>query len=99
MHYTIDPLRDVVLSRMRNVGVAHVFGGDYGEPWGPRGIPKAHRLSDTIAQIAPDVTVHHYAGPLLTRGGEKISKSNGDHAEPPSVRQLERMLSDAVYAL
>ncbi len=99
MHYTIDPLRDVVLSRMRDAGFAHILGGDYGEPWGQKGIPKASRLSSTIDTIAPDVTVHHYTGPLLTRNGEKISKSNGDRAEPPSVRQLERMLSQPTCEL
>jgi hypothetical protein len=95
MHYTIDPLRDVLLARDKNAGVAHVFGGDYGMEWGPGRTPKAQRLSGLIRDMNKDVVVHHYVGPLLTRYGEKLSKSNGDHSQQPAARELERMLGHA----
>ncbi len=97
MHYTIDPIRDVALARRRDVGVAHVFGGDYGMPWGPGSMPKAQRLSWLIRQIAPDVTVHHYTGPMIIKEGRKLAKSNGDRCEEPELDTLEMMLGKPRY--
>lgn len=80
LHYTIDSLRDVFLHK-RYGGVAHVFGGDYGTPWGNAARhPKAQRLQDIAQKLSPDVLLHHYVGPILMKDGYKLSKSRGDLA-------------------
>lgn len=92
MHYTVDPIRDALVSRQfLGRKVLHVFGGDYGMPWGRGGLSKADRLDTTLDHIAPG-KVDYFVGPLLRRNGEKLAKSNGDkiHKVPkaPALREL-----------
>jgi|GEM_PF-2724371 len=91
MHYGVDPLRDILIADQNDAKVLHVFGGDYGTSWGYGGIPKAERLSELITQIAPNVKVDHYIGPLLLRNGMKLSKRRGDASYPPLLDTLKRM--------
>ncbi len=93
MHYTVDPIRDGLLTRQHHEGkVLHVFGGDYGIPWGIGNRPKASRMSELMDNIAPDM-VDHFVGPMLTRDGHKLAKSNGDSHETPPVSVLQDLLS------
>jgi hypothetical protein len=95
IHYTIDPVRDALLARQKSESVLHVFGGDYGTAWGYNGMPKAKRMSDLMERImskSGDPHVEHFVGPLLTRGGRKLAKSNGDACVAPDIANLERML-------
>jgi hypothetical protein len=95
IHYAIDPVRDALLARQKESPVLHVFGGDYGMPWGYNGIPKAKRMSDLMERVMSkpeDPYVEHFVGPLLTRGGKKLAKSNGDACAAPDIGNLEKML-------
>ena len=95
IHYTIDPMRDALLARQKASPVLHVFGGDYGMPWGYNGIPKAKRMSDLMGRIMSkpeDPHIEHFVGPLLTRGGRKLAKSNGDACAVPDIATLEQIL-------
>lgn len=96
MHYAIDPVRDGFIARELNNGVLHVFGGDYGVPWGVGGTPKAERMDILLQESRmSDPPVHHYVGPMLTRDGCKISKSDGCSSEPLGAEELERLLARA----
>lgn len=89
MHYTADPLRDALLADEYDAErTLHVFGGDYGMPYGTNITPKAQRLT----QMIPAMTtrrIDHFVGPLLTRNGEKLSKSNGDAGQAPPYEWME----------
>jgi hypothetical protein len=88
-------MRDALLARQKETPVLHVFGGDYGMPWGYNGIPKAQRMSDLMARVTSkpgDPHIEHFVGPLLTRDGKKLAKSNGDACAVPDVAVFEQML-------
>lgn len=93
MHYAVDPIRDGLLTKQfQDKRVLHVFGGDYGIPWGLDNHPKAARMSALMEHIAPEM-VDHFVGPMLTRGGQKLAKSNGDAHEVPAIGYLDKLLS------
>lgn len=92
MHYTVDPLRDLLLSKYNAARILHVFGGDYGVPWGRRGTSKAERLSVLLPWIDKTARVDHFVGPLLQRYGKKLAKSNGDASGPLSVAEIQALL-------
>ena len=93
MHYAVDPIRDVILADFQDKKVLHVFGGDYGIPWGLDGRPKAARMSALMDKVAPEM-VDHFVGPMLTRDGQKLAKSNGDAHEVPTIGYLDKLLSE-----
>ncbi len=103
MFYAVDPLRDILLSRSSGGKVLHVFGGDYGVPWGvspysARGgnheYSKAYRLTKLVPKIDPLAYVDHYVGPMLVGpDGRKLAKSNGDKTlNVPSPSYLQEIL-------
>ncbi len=93
MHYTVDPIRDGLLTRhFGDRKVLHVFGGDYGIPWGRSGQPKAERMSELMSDVAPG-RIEHFVGPMLVRDGTKIAKSNGDAHAIPEMRTMAELLS------
>lgn len=93
IHYAVDPLRDALLSADHDYGkVLHVFGGDYGLPWGRSQTPKAERLQLLLAKIAPLLRINHFVGPMLKRDGQKLAKSNGDAGSLMKVSTLEAIL-------
>jgi hypothetical protein len=101
MHYTVDPLRDALLSQQfSRRRVLHIFGGDYGLPWGMYGVPKAERLHTVLTDIAPG-KVDYYVGPLLRRNGQKLAKSNGDktRAAPKASALQELATAGAIVDL
>lgn len=93
MHYTVDPIRDGLLNEQFNDRkVLHVFGGDYGIPWGRSGTPKAERMSELMSVVAPG-RVEHFVGPMLVRDGAKIAKSNGDAHAIPEMHTMADLLN------
>jgi hypothetical protein len=100
IHYLIDPTRDLLMRRMEDVGIVHVFGGDYGRPWGrDKLVPLGRRQYNLMEQMMKEQRdgppLHYYVGPMLQMNGKKIGKREGDAHEPPSVLQLETVLTDA----
>lgn len=99
-NYTVDPLRDLQLAEQGNGGVIHVFGGDYGIPWGSRKAhttakSKAERIGDVALIMKPDVPLHHFVGPILLKDGQKLAKSNGDVASKGiDFELLDRIVTD-----
>ncbi len=89
--YTLVGLRDVLMARAAsNSAILHVYGGDYGMPWGRSGTPKAERISNLVTAIGDGSGfakggISHFVGPLLTIGGHKISKSRGHGGLPEEV--------------
>lgn len=87
--YTLVGLRDLLIARQAtSEAVLHVYGGDYGLPWGRGEVPKAERISHMVTEIGRDGSggrIHHYVGPLLTTGGRKLSKSKGHGGLPEEV--------------
>lgn len=74
LFYLIDPIRDLTLSRENKQVDIHIFGGDYGAPYGGEDLPKSHRvfgLMQGLSNSPPTV----YVGPMLTNYGVKIGKS------------------------
>ncbi len=93
MHYAIDPLRDALLSDQFHRNVLHVFGGDYGLPWGRGGGSKADRLSTTQSELRPG-KIDYYVGPLLTQDGVKLAKSAGHSSGMPDPGYLWSLLKE-----
>ncbi len=92
IHYAVDPVRDTFLAEQyRAQRVLHVFGGDYGQPWGTDGTPKAERLGRFMRQM-DERRIRYFVGPLLQKGGRKLAKSHGDSTPPPSLEELEAIL-------
>lgn len=89
MYYQIDPLRDVLLSDNRQRRVLHVFGGDYGVREGMHS-SKADKLSVMTQFLSPD-TIDHFVGPLLTKEGQKMSKSTGHRTNIPDINVLDEL--------
>ncbi len=96
--YLVDPVRDVLSG-----ADIHVFGGDYGVPYGKSGVSKAMRVAGLIADFAgksPDI----YVGPLVQVDGEKMAKSSSsgfliedvNRAYPDWVERLNYMRADKV---
>lgn len=84
--YTLVGLRDVsLLRRDNNKGILHVYGGDYGVPWGRGYVPKGRRISSLVDDVLGEDTkerIDHFVGPILvTKNGEKLSKSSGNGAD------------------
>jgi hypothetical protein len=87
-HYTVDPVRDALLShQFRDRKVLHIFGGDYGIPWGYGRTPKAERMHTLLQEITPD-TVSHFVGPIIMSDGKKMAKSAGHFSSEPELEQL-----------
>lgn len=93
MHYAVDPIRDALLSsQFHDRRVLHVFGGDYGIPWGFDNQPKAQRMSKLMERIRPGM-IDHFVGPMLMRDGQKLAKSSGDAHDAPPIAYLNDLLA------
>lgn len=99
--YGLVSLMSVPLSeQMKGGSILEFLGGDYGMGWG-----KANRQDGTLlskgarAAIATERMsgapgrINHYVGPLLQKGGGKLSKSKGDEAGAINCAELESWLS------
>ncbi|MBI4143246.1 hypothetical protein HY487_00010 [Candidatus Woesearchaeota archaeon] len=72
--YLIDPIRDLVPNDDGRIVDLHIFGGDYGLPYGVGRTPRAHRvqrLMSLLSENPPDI----YIGPILMFEGKKLGKS------------------------
>lgn len=83
-NYVFMGVRDVLTAQKDDESVLHLYGGDYGTPWGhgdagkPSKRERVGNLVQEIMQNAKQGRIAHATGPLLLRQGKKISKSNGD---------------------
>ena len=85
LFYLLDPIRDLIPNGFGQVTDLHMFGGDYGNPYGESKTCKADRvmgLMNAISDIPPDV----YVGPLLRFNGTKLGKSQGGSYEITKMR-------------
>ena len=74
VHYLIDPLRDALSTDTHPRNDLHIFGGDYGAPYGTQGTPKSRRIQLAMKAIGLN-PVDAFVGPLITYNGAKMGKS------------------------
>ncbi len=91
LFYLVDPIRDLVPNNQGKTVDLHVFGGDYGLPWGKpvpetgREPSKAERVLALMAHLSTE-TPDIYVGPILLSDGMKIGKSLQNGQTMQSIR-------------
>ncbi len=100
--YSFVSFLNILISKYGEKSVLEFFGGDYAQPWGMalgekrllNRAPKAYRIShvvDSVEQVRD--RIHHVVGPLVTVGGMKLSKSEGNFASCVDLDLIESVLS------
>ena len=95
LHFLFAALRDVRIADDNNSGIAHVYGADYLQKKQSWHRPNADRMHELLSRLIPKSPVHIYVGPLVQDSeGNKLSKSNGDQSDIPTIEDLDRLLAN-----